>query len=284
MNTFSFWLPTKIVFERGGLEKGLRLAAGIGHSAFIVCGKNFASGSGLLNRITRVLSETRVTWTTFAQIKPEPDIENVEEGFSLYQRSGGDMILAVGGGSALDAGKAIAVLATNGGKLRDYFGVDKFGRKPLPVVAVPTTCGTGSEVTQYAVIVDRQAETKRTISSESIIPELAILDSDLLKTLPPLLVAATAMDAFSHAVESFLAVKANWLSRSFSLASLNALLKAIPQAVTEKEREKFKEIAFYGSMMAGLALNQTGTILIHGMGYVLTIFYGLHHGTANALL
>ncbi|HOL66549.1 MAG TPA: iron-containing alcohol dehydrogenase [bacterium] len=284
MNTFSFWQPTRIIFERGCLERELGRVADLGSSALVVTGRRFASATGLVDRVRKSLEKAGVSCTVFDRVKPEPDVENVEEGAGVCQREGCRVIIGVGGGSALDAGKAIAVLATNGGCLRDYFGRENFAREPLPVVAIPTTCGTGSEVTRYAVIVDTLAETKKTISSESLIPELALLDSELLKTLPPKLVAATAMDAFSHAVESFLSRRANILSQSFSRMALTALLQGLPEAVTAKEPAEYRELVFFGSLLAGLAINQTGTIMVHGMGYALTIRYGLHHGTANALL
>ncbi len=284
VNSFYFFQPGSIIFERGCLEKGLKEASALGLRALVVCGRHFASRTGLLEKVKKILESAGLVCTLYDRVKPEPDVENVEQGADICRRAGCDLVVAVGGGSALDAGKAIAVLATNPGRLADYFGQENFPTCPLPVVAIPTTCGTGSEVTRYAVIVDRQAETKKTISSLQIIPKIAILDSDLLKTLPARLVAATAMDAFSHAVESFLARRANYLSRGFSRMALKALSKGLPGAVRDKDPDSFKEQVFFGSLVAGLAINHTGTIMVHGMGYAFTIRYGVHHGTANAVV
>lgn len=284
MERIYFSMQAKVYFERGGLEKYLPEIKNYGKKILIVSGRKSIFKSGLYDRMSKRLSEKGIEHISYPDVTPEPDTEDVEKGVRLCKKEGCDCILAVGGGSAMDAGKAIAVLAANGGSVRDYFGEMEYEKEPLPVIAVPTTCGTGSEVTRFAVIVDRRERTKKTVSSEKIIPKMSILDADLLQTLPHKLVMATGMDAFSHSAESFLSAKADYLSKLFAKDSLKLLRKFLPEAYRKPGNTDAREKIFLASLLAGFALNRTGTIIVHGMGYSLTIKHNVHHGTANAVM
>ncbi|MCM8821008.1 MAG: iron-containing alcohol dehydrogenase [Candidatus Omnitrophica bacterium] len=284
MNNIYFYMGAKVYFERGGIEKYLPEIKKYSKKVLIVSGKSFIFKSGLFEKITGILLKQGIEYVSYPGADPEPDTENVDRGTELCIKEGCDCILAVGGGSAMDVGKAIAVVATNGGSVKDYFGEMQYRNEPLPIIAIPTTCGTGSEVTRFAVIVDRSQNTKKTVSSEKIIPKLSILDPEVLATLPIHLVVATGMDAFSHAAESYLAKRADFISKMFARESLKILLKFIPQTKIEQDSLDIRENLLLASLIAGFALNKTGTIIVHGMGYALTILYDTHHGTANALL
>ncbi|MCM8761995.1 MAG: iron-containing alcohol dehydrogenase [Candidatus Omnitrophica bacterium] len=284
MNSIYFYMGAKVYFERGGIEKYIPEIKKYGKKVLIVSGKSFIFKSGLFEKITGTLSKEGIKYISYPGANPEPDTENVDKGAELCIKEGCDCILAVGGGSAIDVGKAIAVVATNGGSVKDYFGEVQYKNEPLPVIVIPTTCGTGSEVTRFAVIVDRSQNTKKTVSSEKIIPKLSILDAEVLATLPVHLVVATGMDAFSHAAESYLAKRADFISKMFARESLKIILEFIPQTKTEPCSLDAREKLLLASLIAGFALNRTGTIIVHGMGYALTILYNTHHGTANALL
>ncbi len=284
MENIYFCMPSRVYCRRGSIETHLPELSRHGRKVFLVSGRNFIFSSGWFDRITAVLDRAGMEYAPYSGISPEPEVDEVEQGAALCREHGCDCVLAVGGGSAMDAGKAIAVLARNEGGLRNYFGEKEYARLPLPVAAIPTTCGTGSEVTRYAVIVDREERAKKTVSSESIIPVLSILDADILATLPPGLVTATGMDAFAHGAESFLSAKADALSRFFAWRSLELLYRHLPLSHSEPDNPEHREKLLLASMIAGLALNRTGTIILHGMGYSLTIKHNIHHGTANALL
>jgi len=284
MEKIYYYLPAKVYFERGGLEKYLPQLGNYGSKVLIVTGKKFVFKTGLLEKVKKILDDNKILYSVFPEVEPEPPVENVEEGANFCRKEKCDVILAVGGGSAMDVGKAIAVLAANSGSLREYFGKTEYENEPLPVIVVPTTCGTGSEVTRYAVIVDKKEQTKKVLNSEEIIPKLAILDSEILKSLPSKLISATGMDAFSHSVESFLSKKATYLTKIFSIESIKLLWEFLLKANDNPDNLDFKEKIFLGSLLGGVAINYTGTIMVHGMGYSLTIKYGVHHGTANALL
>lgn len=284
MENIYFYMGARVYFEKGGIEKYLPEIKRYGKKILIVSGKSFIFKSGLFEKITSILSKERIEYTSYPGVNPEPDTDDVDNGAKLCIKENCDCILAVGGGSAMDVGKAIAVVASNGGSVRDYFGEMEYKNEPLPVIAIPTTCGTGSEVTRFAVIVERSQNTKKTVSSEKIIPKIAILDGEVLSTLPINLVVATGMDAFSHAAESYLSKRADTLSKMFSKESLKILLESLPQAKREPASLEAREKLLLASLIAGFGLNRTGTIIVHGMGYALTISYNTHHGTANALL
>jgi len=281
MEPIYFYTPTKIYFERNGIEKYIPLVKQYGRKVLIVSGKNFIYKTGLIEKIEKIFKKENINYSIFAKVNPEPDIENVEEGIKFCKEEKCDVILAIGGGSAMDVGKCIAVMARNKGSLRDYFGEVEYENEPLPIIAIPTTCGTGSEVTRYAVIIDKNEKTKKTVSSEKIMPKLAILDPDVLDYLPSNLIAATGIDAFSHAVESYLAINSDFISRFFSIESLKLLIENLKKAFDGDK--KSKEKVFLASTFAGYAINKTGTIIVHGIGYSLTIKYKTHHGTSNGL-
>jgi len=283
MENIYFSMDTKVYFGRDSISAHLHLIKKLGTKALIVTGKKSAFESGLIDKVTGICSQNGITCVLYPGVNPEPDISDVENGALVCREEKCDVIVGIGGGSAMDAAKAIAVLATNPGGIRDYFGEKDYTCLPLPVAVIPTTCGTGSEVTRFAVIMDREARTKKTVSSEKILPRIAILDPETLTTLPKHLVVATGMDAFSHSAESYLSSKADYLSRVFALESLKLLWKYLPM-VEEDKKEDARSNIFLASLLAGLAINRTGTIIVHGMGYSLTVTRETHHGTANALL
>ncbi len=281
MEKIYFFSPTKIYFERNGIDKYLPLIKNYGKKVLIVSGKNFVYKTGLIEKIKGIMEKEKIEYSIFSNVNPEPDIENVEKGVEFCIKERCDVILAIGGGSAMDVGKCIAAMVKNPGNLRNYFGEAHFENEVLPIIAIPTTCGTGSEVTRYAVIVDKRENTKKTMSSEKIMPVLAIMDPNILDYLPSQLIAATGMDAFSHSAESYLAINSDFISQIFSIESLKLLKENLKKAV-DGDKES-KENVFLASTFAGYSINKTGTIIVHGIGYSLTIKYGIHHGTANAV-
>jgi len=280
VKNFKFFLPSKIFFGKDIINEALPEVKNIGRNALVVTGKRFARETGLLEKVCQILKHNAINFHVFEGVTPEPsttDCENVARAGKQYMA---DVIIAIGGGSAMDVAKAGAVLMTNSGTLQDYFGEEKFQNQPIPVVAIPTTCGSGSEVTRYAVIIDEKEKTKKTVSSERIIPKIAILDPLIIKTLPKMLIAGTGMDALCHAVEGFLSIKASHITKIFSIESIRLILENIEKALSSDEN---LEMVFLGSLYAGFVINHTGTIFVHGMAYGLTIKYRIHHGTANAL-
>ena len=278
-----FYMPGRVICAPDALAE-LARAAQLGQRPLLVTGKNFARRSGLLSRAQKILTAARTEPMLFDQVEPEPAIPTVQAAADHARTHNCDLVVGIGGGSAMDVAKAVAVLLRNPPGLTQYFGSEKLQHPAAPVICVPTTAGTGSEVTKYAVFVDPQAAKKNTIATESIIPRLALLDPSLTVSLPADLTAETGMDAFSHALESYLAVAANPLTDAFNIQALEMIAQALPAVLTEPKNLALRQKMLLASSLAGFALNSTGTIINHGMAYALTIRYGLGHGRANALL
>ncbi|MEM1667559.1 MAG: iron-containing alcohol dehydrogenase [Thermofilaceae archaeon] len=278
---FAFEQSGRIVFGRGTLPEVGRYAASLGSRALLVTGRSFAASSGLLQRLVDSLREANLDVVVFPEVEPNPSLRTVERGARLAASKGVDVVVGFGGGSPLDAAKAIAAVLALGGAPSDYL-YPKAVEKALPVVALPTTTGTGSEVTQYSVLVDPDARKKVVMQGPALVPRVAILDADVTDYMPGRLVAGTGFDALSHALEAFISRRASPLSNLFALEAARIILSNLPSAV--KGSREARELMLYASMLAGVAINQAGSTLAHGLGYYLTVHHDLHHGVANALL
>ncbi|MEM4875297.1 MAG: iron-containing alcohol dehydrogenase, partial [Thermofilaceae archaeon] len=234
-----------------------------------------------LQRLVDSLREANMDVVVFPEVEPNPSLRTVERGARLAASKGVDVVVGFGGGSPLDAAKAIAAVLALGGAPSDYL-YPKAVEKALPVVALPTTTGTGSEVTQYSVLVDPDARKKVVMQGPALVPRVAILDADVTDYMPGRLVAGTGFDALSHALEAFISRRASPLSNLFALEAARIILSNLPSAV--KGSREARELMLYASMLAGVAINQAGSTLAHGLGYYLTVHHDLHHGVANALL
>ncbi|MEM4926429.1 MAG: iron-containing alcohol dehydrogenase [Thermofilaceae archaeon] len=278
---FAFEQSGRIVFGRGTLPEVGRYAASLGSRALLVTGRSFAASSGLLQRLVDSLREANMDVVVFPEVEPNPSLRTVERGARLAASKGVDVVVGFGGGSPLDAAKAIAAVLALGDAPSDYL-YPKAVEKALPVVALPTTTGTGSEVTQYSVLVDPDARKKVVMQGPALVPRVAILDADVTDYMPGRLVAGTGFDALSHALEAFISRRASPLSNLFALEAARIILSNLPSAV--KGSREARELMLYASMLAGVAINQAGSTLAHGLGYYLTVHHDLHHGVANALL
>ncbi|MEM1898699.1 MAG: iron-containing alcohol dehydrogenase, partial [Sulfolobales archaeon] len=187
-----------------------------------------------------------------------------------------------GGGSAMDAGKAISVLTSLGGKASDYFFPKIVEGPTIPVIAIPTTCGTGAEVTRYAIITDLSTKRKMTMAGPSVLPKVAIVDPEVLKKLPKKLLAWTSLDALSHAIEAYTSKASTPISDGVALIAIDYIMRYLPKAYEGDEEAKGK--LHIAATLGGMAINDAGTTLIHGAGYYLTTHHNVQHGLANALL
>lgn len=274
--------PRKLLFERGGIEKipEIIFELELGNKCMLITGRRFARSSGYLDKLKRLLESAGVKKIlVFDKVEPNPSVSIVDEGGKIAAEQKVDFVIGFGGGSALDTAKGVAIVATGGGSIRDYFYPVEIKHHVLPVIAIPTTCGTGSEVTKYAVI--SYGQRKNVVLGDSIVPVAAILDAEVLSHLPRDILAHTAMDALSHAIESYFHVKSNDLTCMFSEKALKIIFENFAEAYDGNLdcREKL----FYASMVAGLAINFSGTVVVHGLGYYLTEKHGIPHGLANAL-
>ena len=284
VNNFYWYLPTEIIFGDDALANLKKKAIKFGKKAFLVTGRNFARKSGLLDEIEFLLGEAEIEVKIFSGAIPDPDTKTCEEGARICRKAGCDFIIVAGGGSAMDTAKSIAILATNPGRLENYFGVEKATRLPLPIIAIPTTAGSGSEVTRYAVIIETRSKEKKTITCAGICPRLSLVQPSLTLSLSGSLTASTGVDALSHAVEGALGKKITSLSLAIARDTVRIIKEALPQVIRNPNDLESRGKMSLAAMMAGFVINQTGTVIGHGMGYPLTINYRVQHGTASSLV
>ena len=279
---FFAWNPGRVLFGRGVLERLGDEVSRLGSRALLVTGRTFARKHGYTDWLVNVMREAGVEVAVFDKVEPNPSAETVDLGAQEARKHRAEVIVAFGGGSPMDAAKGIAVVASLGGTAYDYFYPYVVEKDVLPVVALPTTAGTGSEVTKYAVITDTRANRKAVVVGYPIIPRAALLDPEVLKHMSPQLTAWTGFDALSHAVEAFLSKKSTPLVEIFAREAVSIIFNHLPGAV--KGSLEDRERVFFASLLAGYAINEAGTILAHGLGYYLTTHHNVHHGLANALV
>lgn len=278
------YLPSQIYFGINTIKEHDQIFQGLGRKALIVIGQGgSARRTGALDDICQSLQQQQIDWEIFAQVEANPSIDTARAGAKQAQACKADFIIGIGGGSPLDAAKAIAILAVN--EIAEEALLSQQYGPVLPLVAVATTAGTGSEITPYSILTFPAQQTKKSIASPKIIPRLAILDPAYTSQLPYQITVDTAVDAYSHALESYLSVNATPLSELHAreaLGILGAQLKMLVQAeeITLQDREAL----LYGSMLGGMAISTTGTSIPHALGYTFTFYKDIPHGRANGMI
>lgn len=241
--------------------------------------------NGVIGRVVQALAARDIEARIVRGVEPEPTIENVETVFrEQIAPFAPDAILSIGGGSVLDAAKLFAVRLTNEQPLREWLGIDLIKRPGIPLVLVPTTAGTGSEVTPNAIVTLPDEELKVGIVSRHLLPQLVILDAELTFDLPKPITAATGIDAFVHSLESYISTKANPVSDMFAMESMRLIGANLVEAYQNGRSVKAREAMMLGSMYGGLALTAAGTAAVHALAYPLGGMFGITHGVANAML
>lgn len=280
---FTFQLPTQIFFGAECILNNRVALNRWGKRALIVTGRSSARKSGALTDMQQALDQQGIPWAIFDQIEENPSFTMVEAGGTAARAHQADMIIGIGGGSPLDAAKAIAVLAVNKIPARQLFD-GNFPLSPCPVLAVPLTAGTGSEVTHYSILTDTERQTKRSFADPGIFPKAAFLDARYTQSLSQQVTICTAIDALSHAIEGYLSKRSTVMSDHFAIEAIGhfrGIFASLEQnQLTLAEREKM----LYASLLGGIVIAQTGTTMIHSLGYSLTYFRKIPHGRANGLL
>lgn len=240
--------------------------------------------AGLADILYRTLRETGTEYEVFSDLKPEPAYEDVEKLRSRAEESEGDLIIAFGGGSVMDTAKLCSVLKGSDISVKDLLDDPSLGSKRLKTVAVPTTCGTGSEATCNAIVAVPEEEVKKGIVNAEMIPDYVILDSQVIRRLPKSIVAATGVDALAHAVECFTSKKATDLSNVYALASAKLIFANIRKAYNNPDDMDAKDAMLLGAFYGGVAITGSGTTAVHALSYPLGGKYHIPHGVSNALL
>ena len=284
LTAFRYHMPTEIVYGPGCLEDLGERCAASGARPLLITGRRSARQSGALDRALSQLPDA----TVFDDVEENPSTATCDRAAERCREHDCGVIVAIGGGSPMDVAKAAAGLALNDGPCAQYFGRETFPRGALPVIAVPTTAGTGSEVTPYAVIVDRQDDgkqaAKRTIGGRDLFPALALLDPNLSVTMPPSVTANTGLDALSQAMEGMASKKSTPLGDALALEACRIVKRWLPVAIENGSDLEARGHMLYAAMLSGCIIAQSGTTLVHGMGYYFTLECGVPHGLANALL
>ena len=277
----NFHMPTKIIFGSGTIDslRGL-LESDLGAKRPFLVTDAGVVRAGLAERVLSQVPHSEI----FDEIEPNPRSTTVNRAAELARKIKPDVIIALGGGSAMDAGKAVALLVTNAGGIEDYEGKERYIKPPLPLLAVPTTCGTGSEVTWVSVITDTRRKFKMSIKGVKMFPAVALVDPDLLISLPRATIAATGLDALTHAVEAYTVKPASVITDSFALKAIRLISGAIKRAYKDISQDHdAREGLMLGSTLAGIAFGNSDVGAVHCISESIGALFDVPHGVANAL-
>ena len=284
MNEFSFSVPQNITVGKGSLAKLPEVAKKSGGShAFLMSGPHLAK-MGLVEKAAESLKVAGIAVDTYTDIEGNPSVETVDKATAAFKESGADFIVAFGGGSPMDVAKAVGVTAKYGGSITEYEGAHKVPGPIIPLIAIPTTAGTGSEVTAFSVITDHSRDYKLTVFSYEILPAYAILDAELLTTAPASVAAACGIDAFIHAEEAYISTAASPFSDAMAEKAMSLIGKNIRRFVANRGDIEAAEAMLVGSLFAGIAFSFARLGNVHAMSHPVSAFFDVPHGVANAVL
>lgn len=241
--------------------------------------------AGVTDRVEKVLNDAKIEYDLYDEIKPNPTIENVTDGVKACKKSGADVIVAVGGGSSIDTAKGISIVMTNPDRadVKSLNGVSNTVNKGMPVIALPTTAGTAAEVTINYVITDEERKIKMVCVDPNDIPICAIVDSELMASMPKMLAASTGMDALTHAIEGYITQAHNEISDMFHMKAIKMIFKYLPAAVNNKDEDAINKMGM-AQYIAGMGFSNVGLGIVHSMAHQLGAVYDTPHGIANAML
>jgi len=279
-----FYIPPVLIFGSGASEGVGEESRKLGVEKGLIITDEVLIKLGILDNIKRALTQAKVQFAIYSGVFTEPTVEFVQEGLKIYKENGCDFLLAVGGGSAIDTAKAIAVMVTNAGSIEDYMGLNKIPKEGVPLIAIPTTAGTGSEVTRYTIITDTKRDVKMLIGSPFLIPQKAIVDPLLTLLMPRGLTAATGIDALTHAIEAYVSVKAQPMSDIFCLSAIELISGNLRQAWSNGNNIEAREKTMLGALQAGIAFSNSSVALVHGMSRPIGAYFHVPHGVSNAAL
>ncbi|MFM1653779.1 iron-containing alcohol dehydrogenase [Brevibacillus sp. B_LB10_24] len=283
---FSAWMPTQVVFGVNAVREQLptEVLKTRCKKPIIVTDQGLVN-SGIVGPILNNLTEHGIRPVIFAEVEPNPVAATVQKGSELFSHEQCDLIIAIGGGSAMDVAKALAVAVTHPGDILDYRRGGKDIQGPVPsIFAIPTTAGTGSEVTTVAVITDPVQKRKFVVSSPLLAPKIAFVDPVMTYSLPPHHVAATGMDALVHAIEAYTSNRAHPIGDSLALEAMRMLREYLPVSYADPTNHEAKAQVMLASTMAGFAFMHSGLSLVHSMSHPMSAWFHVPHGLANAIL
>ena len=286
MNPFAFFLASKIIYGEGESDKLAELCQQHGFKKlFIVTGRTATKNSPYFQTALQRLQASGVQIKILADVEADPCVETIDQGAAALKEFQADAVLAFGGGSPMDAAKAMNMLSVHGGSIREYIrGKKTITQRGLPLICIPTTAGTGSEVTAAAVTTDRQTQEKIGLSHEFMMPFLAIVDPLLHVSMPPEVTAATGIDALTHAIEAFLSRKANPLTDALALQAIKMIGNSLRPAYHNGHDLEIRSQMALASLIAGAAFTHAGLGAVHGIAHPVGAQFGVSHGQANGII
>ncbi|MDM0463905.1 L-threonine dehydrogenase [Clostridium perfringens] len=282
--SYKFFMPSISLMGADCLKDAGEQVAELGFKKALIVTDKVLGQIGIVKKVTDVLDNKDIEYAIYDETKPNPTVKNVNDGLALLKEKECDFVISLGGGSAHDCAKGIALLATNGGEIKDYEGVDKSKKPQLPIVGINTTAGTGSEMTLFAIITDEERHIKMALVDKHLTPIIAVNDPMLMLAMPKSLTAATGMDALTHAIEAYVSTSATPITDACAEKAIELISNYLVNAVENGQDVEARDMMAYAEYLAGMAFNNASLGYVHAMAHQLGGFYNLPHGVCNAIL
>jgi len=284
MSVTEFHIPPVNLMGQGALAQTVEMIQKRGYKKALLVTDTGLMATPNAQKLVQDFKDAGLAITLFDQVKPNPTSANVEAGLALLQQNDCDLVISLGGGSPHDCAKGIALVATNGGRIHDYEGVNQSQQPQLPLIAINTTAGTASEMTRFCIITDEARHIKMAIVDQHVTPILSVNDPEIMAGMPSHLTAATGMDALTHAVEAYVSTAATPITDACALKAISLIAQYLPTAVEQGQDMQAREQMAYAQFLAGMAFNNASLGYVHAMAHQLGGFYDLPHGVCNAVL
>ncbi|KMJ46770.1 alcohol dehydrogenase [Xenorhabdus khoisanae] len=284
MAASTFFIPSVNKIGMGCMAEAVELIKNYGYRQALIVTDRVLNEIGVVRKVQALLTEVGIKSAIYDGTNPNPTTINVKEGLEILRQHHCDCVISLGGGSPHDCAKGIALVATNGGDIRDYEGVDRSAKPQLPLIAINTTAGTASEMTRFCIITDVERHIKMAIVDKNVTPVLSVNDSALMAGMPKGLTAATGMDALTHAIEAYVSTAANPITDACALKAVTMISNYLRRAVEDGNDMEARENMAYAQFLAGMAFNNASLGYVHAMAHQLGGFYDLPHGVCNAVL
>ncbi|MDK0742707.1 L-threonine dehydrogenase [Clostridium perfringens] len=282
--SYKFFMPAISLMGADCLKDAGDQVGELGFKKALIVTDKVLGQIGIVKKVTDVLDNKNIEYAIYDETKPNPTVKNVNDGLALLKEKECDFVVSLGGGSAHDCAKGIALLATNGGEIKDYEGVDKSKKPQLPMVGINTTAGTGSEMTLFAIITDEERHIKMALVDKHLTPIIAVNDPMLMLAMPKSLTAATGMDALTHAIETYVSTSATPITDACAEKAIELISNYLVNAVENGQDVEARDMMAYAEYLAGMAFNNASLGYVHAMAHQLGGFYNLPHGVCNAIL
>lgn len=282
--SYKFFMPAISLMGADCLKDAGDQVGELGFKKALIVTDKVLGQIGIVKKVTDVLDNKNIEYAIYDETKPNLTVKNVNDGLALLKEKECDFVISLGGGSAHDCAKGIALLATNGGEIKDYEGVDKSKKPQLPMVGINTTAGTGSEMTLFAIITDEERHIKMALVDKHLTPIIAVNDPMLMLAMPKSLTAATGMDSLTHAIEAYVSTSATPITDACAEKAIELISNYLVNAVENGQDVEARDMMAYAEYLAGMAFNNASLGYVHAMAHQLGGFYNLPHGVCNAIL